>query len=182
MCARCGAPRCSGCAGLAGFDRARSVVVYRDHARSLALALKRRGRAGLAQDMAELMAAVVLRDELSRGTVTCVPGRSGGDHAELLGRAVADALGRPWIRALKRSRSGPRQSEAPSHRRRSNARRRFAPRRRVGGDVLLVDDIITTGATAEACALALLEAGARRVDVVTWARTMRRTQSFTPIY
>jgi predicted amidophosphoribosyltransferase len=40
--------------------------------------------------------------------------------------------------------------------------------------VLLVDDVFTTGATAEACSLALLAAGAHAVDVVTWARTLRR--------
>lgn len=178
MCERCGAPRCPGCQGLVGFERARSVVVYRDHARRLALALKRHGRTGLAEDMAALMAAVAARDGLCAETVSCVPGRpgAGGDHAELLAGAVAEALGRPMMaRALRRSSRGPRQSEVPRHERRSNAHGRFAARCRVSGDVLLVDDIITTGATAEACALALLEAGARRVDVLTWARTMRRT-------
>ncbi len=45
---------------------------------------------------------------------------------------------------------------------------------RPGMRVLLVDDVVTTGATAEACSLALREAGATSVDVVTWARTLRK--------
>jgi len=50
---------------------------------------------------------------------------------------------------------------------------RFAGRGVVAGAVLLVDDVLTTGATAAACAQALLRAGADRVDVLTAARSLR---------
>ncbi|GAB4257216.1 MAG: ComF family protein [Deferrisomatales bacterium] len=49
----------------------------------------------------------------------------------------------------------------------------FRPRERLAGDVLLVDDVITTTATARACARACLAAGARRVHVLALARTAR---------
>jgi predicted amidophosphoribosyltransferase len=56
--------------------------------------------------------------------------------------------------------------------RRDNVRDRFSSRP-VKGRVLLVDDVYTTGATAEACSNVLLQAGADSVDVITWARTLR---------
>ena len=46
--------------------------------------------------------------------------------------------------------------------------------RAVSGHVVLVDDVYTTGATADVCARLLRRAGAARVDVVTFARVVRR--------
>jgi predicted amidophosphoribosyltransferase len=57
--------------------------------------------------------------------------------------------------------------------RRANVSDRFSSKI-VSGPVLVVDDVYTTGATAEACALALRNAGATSVNVLTWARTLRR--------
>ena len=81
---------------------------------------------------------------------------------------------------LVRTGNGPRQADVAFAERRTNVTGRFASRRAgrmtgrmTGGQVLLVDDVFTTGATAEACSVALRDAGAGRVDVVTWARTLR---------
>ena len=99
--------------------------------------------------------------------------RRGFDHCELVARAVARDLGVGAVGLLTRRHEGPRQADVPVALRRSNVARRFDARP-VHGGVLLVDDVYTTGATAEACALALRRAGAESVDVVTWARTLLR--------
>lgn len=183
-CERCGTPtakgtgRCSACAPLEWVDRARSVVVFADPARRLTLALKRRGRRGLARDIASLMTATAVRERLTGDAVTWVPGgrgarHAGFDHTALLARALARSLGRPAVGLLRRALDGPRQADVPLAARRSNVSGRFTAAR-AGGRVLLVDDVLTTGATVEACAKALHRAGATRVDVITWARTLRR--------
>lgn len=183
VCGRCGAPSasnrdvCRQCVDLAGFRRARSVVVFAEPARSLTLSLKRRGARGLAYTMGSLMAEVGIRAGLAGDVVAFVPGgrrarRAGFDQAELLARGVARRLGIPVGGSLSRVREGPRQADVSMRERRSNVSDRFGSRP-VRGRVLLVDDVYTTGATAEACSSVLLRAGVTSVDVITWARTLR---------
>lgn len=187
ICDRCGspgpgpAPECS-CSALFGFRRARSLVTFAEPARALTLALKRRGRRPTSIGMGVLLAALASAEGLSKGkdVVTFVPGgraarRRGFDHAELLARAVARALRIPMTPLLVRRVDGPRQADVSFEDRRENVSDRFGARP-MGGAVLLVDDVFTTGATADACSIALLGTGARSVDVVTWARTLRRSR------
>jgi len=175
--ARDGASRCS-CSEFEGFVRARSLVVFAEPARSLTLALKRRGRRSLAADVGRLVADLVRAEGLAADAVTFVPAGKradarGFDHGRLLARAVARELGRPSRKLLVRALDGPRQADVGFDERRTNVLGRFRARP-TRGSVLLVDDVYTTGATANACAMALRAAGADRVDVVTWARTLRR--------
>lgn len=91
----------------------------------------------------------------------------GFDHAQLLARHVARALGLPLHRLLVRE-GGPPQTGRGRQERLSGPRMR--PARRVGGLVLAVDDVVTTGATASAAAGALRAAGAGEVWVLAAAR------------
>lgn len=182
-CGRCGAPMppaedCESCVLLGGFGRARSLLAYGGPATRLVLALKRRGRPGLAVAAGGVLADLARAEGLEGEIVAFVPAgraarRRGFDHAELLARAVARSAGRRCSPLLGRTRRGVRQADVPLEGRRENVRGRFFARP-VDRPVLLVDDVFTTGATAEACATALMEAGAPAVDVLTLARTIRR--------
>ncbi len=109
------------------------------------------------------------------------------DQAQLLARRVARALGLPFEpRALHRVRHTARQVGETLAAREANVRDAFlgVPRRVEGARLLLVDDVVTTGATARAAAQALLLAGARRVDVAAAARAFSgdgAVQSARPI-
>ena len=70
-------------------------------------------------------------------------------------------------------RSTERQSGLRADRRAGNVRGAFEARGRVGRRVLLVDDVATSGSTARECARALLEGGARSVEVAVFARATR---------
>lgn len=181
LCVRCGGPWTSpscACEGLVGFARARSLVVFAEPARALTLAVKRRGTSAASRAIGSLLAGLCRREGLDPDVVTFVPGGRasalrGFDHAELIATAAGHQLGVSVGKLLRRTREGPRQADVPLAARRSNVSGRFAARR-AAGRVLIVDDVFTTGATAEACALALTAAGADSVDVVTWARTVLR--------
>ena len=94
------------------------------------------------------------------------------DQAMLLAAAFARAAGRPVLRgALHRVRETPPQVGRDRATRARNVAGAFAASRGVTGrDLVLVDDVVTTGATVDAASLALRSAGARSVAVVALAR------------
>jgi len=97
----------------------------------------------------------------------------GYDQAGRLAERLARAGGRPRLTgALQRLRETPPQVGRSRAARAANVAGAFAadPRRVAGLELVLVDDVVTTGATADAAARALLAAGARRVTVVALAR------------
>jgi ComF family protein len=145
------------------------------------LSLKYAGRARLASALGRLaFRALVAPGELDAGAaVVPVPlhwrrrRERGYNQAELLARAIAGAADRPCCRALVKVAPRPPQaglSAAARLRNAAGAYRARLPGRLLGARLLLVDDVFTTGATAEACTRALLRAGARSVDVLTVAR------------
>jgi len=96
----------------------------------------------------------------------------GFDQAEELAKTIAGKTGKPYVCALKRIRNTPTQTKLNAARRQENMRGAFESVQRVSGRVLLVDDVLTTGATTGECAEALMDAGAKSVTVVTFARAV----------
>ena len=102
----------------------------------------------------------------------------GFNQAQLVAHALARELALPLAAALLRTRAGPPQAALPWQARLGNVRGAFAARGRLDGlAVVLVDDVMTTGATLAAAAAAALAAGARRVDCWVVARTLPPGQS-----
>ena len=184
LCARCGTPtawpveRCSECAGRRlAFRTARAAVGYDRTARALVLGWKERGLRRLADEAAALVAEAVARPDVE--ALAYVPGDGerllwrGHNTAEELARALGARWELPVVAALARTGCAPRQRGRGRVERRANVRGAFRPRGEAPRRVALVDDVYTTGATANAAASALRKGGARTVDVVTFARTLR---------
>jgi len=103
--------------------------------------------------------------------------RRGFNQSDLLAREVARRCGAPVVSAVRRVRATAPQAGLSNTRRRANVAGAFVVRRLAAlrdRRVLLVDDVMTTGATASACAGAIKRAGARHVTVLTLARVDRR--------
>jgi predicted amidophosphoribosyltransferase len=127
-------------------------------------------------------AAAVVVDSVERpeaGCLTFIPAdadrrlRRGHHPAEALARELARTWGIGVEPFLVRVRGSPRQRELTRIERRRNVATAFAAARPSPARIVLVDDVYTTGATANAAASALRKAGARQVEVVTFARTIR---------
>jgi ComF family protein len=195
-CARCAMPLgpwadrrggCSECRGRSlGFDAAIALGPYQGPIRDLCLRLKREANAWLAPWLAELL--VEARPEVGReaGDPRVVPvplhwrrqWERGYNQADELARGLSRRLGLRKVHALRRVVATPALARAGRTERARVMRQAFAPRRSssvAGRTVLLVDDILTTGATCGAAARALKRAGAKRVVAVVIARAEGRS-------
>jgi ComF family protein len=197
-CASCGLPlpsfepppemaslRCHACrVDPPPFDYARAAGAYSGVLRDALHALKFSGKRALARPLASLMfeqcGALLGPDVDALVPVPLAPSREqerGFNQAALLAGHLAAASGRPVkYRWLRRRRSTRPQTELTAGERRDNVVRAFSASPRVAGaHVALVDDIVTTGATAAECARTLREAGARTVGVLAVARVLAVT-------
>jgi predicted amidophosphoribosyltransferase len=155
----------------------RAAVIYDDAVRSIVAAWKERGLRRLAAVAADVVAESVARP-LS-GVLTFVP--PDGDRSLRRGhhpaQRLAEELGERWElpvpALLARSGARRRQRGLALPERRRNVAGAFRPAGEAPATVALVDDVYTSGATANAAASALRKAGARRVEVVTFARAVR---------
>ena len=192
VCLRCGVGlagafdallECGSCrAHPPAFEAARAPWLYTGAAQEAIRQFKyhRRWRIGrwLADEMARVAAASFPLQEVA--AVLPVPRHwlkrrlHGFNAAELLAGAVARSLKTPCVPdALRQRRWASTQTRLSWRERTRNVEGAFVARERSVGrrTVLLVDDVLTSGATAHACARALREAGVRRVLVLTAART-----------
>jgi predicted amidophosphoribosyltransferase len=129
----------------------------------------------MAAQIAANAPAVLLPSEGTDVAVPAHPGRRrtrGFDPPELLARALARRTGLALAQPLRRSAGSSRQLGASRAARLEAGRRGFEARGPAPRTAILVDDVHTTGATLNACATALREAGAERVVALTWARTL----------
>lgn len=168
-----------------GFESAVALGCYEGNLRELCLRMKRRTDSWLGLRLAELWIEA-RRDQLpvdpvEQVVVVPVPLhwsrllRRGYNQSESLAQGLCQALRRPLRRALRRVRATPKlagRSRSERARLIQDAFRvNFFSRRAIAGrTVLLVDDVLTTGATCSAAAQALKRAGARRVVVAVIAR------------
>ncbi|MBA3366374.1 MAG: ComF family protein [Actinobacteria bacterium] len=183
-CARCGAPtawpvaRCRECSGRRlAFASARAAVVYDPAVRSVVSAWKEQGRRTLAGLAAELVVEAVPRPTVE--AIAFVPPvyeralRRGHHPAERLARKLALRWSLDLVRPLARAGAARPQRGLALAERRRNVAGAFRPSGEAPAALVLVDDVYTSGATASAVASALRRAGARRVEVVTFARAVR---------
>jgi predicted amidophosphoribosyltransferase len=169
--------RCGECSGRRlAFASARAAVAYDMAVAKLVAAWKEQGLRGTARFAAELVTEVVAPPRAS--AVTFVPPqrerslKRGHHPAGRLARELADR----WeleLRPLLARSAGRRQRGLALTERRRNVRGAFGAVDDAPAGVVLIDDVYTSGATAAAASSALRRAGARRVEVVTFARAVR---------
>ncbi|MFN3945416.1 MAG: double zinc ribbon domain-containing protein [Allosphingosinicella sp.] len=192
-CGRCGLPfeydagdgaLCGGCLKAPpDFDRLRAAVAYGDISRKVAIRLKYSGRPGIAVTMAHFMARHV--GEGDPPILAPVPlhrwriWKRGYNQAALIASALARRCGgEVELALLERVKATPPLKGMNRRERALAVRGAFrvageAKARIAGRRVVLVDDVYTSGATANACARALRKSGAGRVEIVCWARVVR---------
>lgn len=172
-------------AGVTSFDAAHTFGSYERELRELIHLFKFDGIRPLARPLGTLLAQALPRDERLD---LIVPAplhwlrylERGFNQCHLLAKELSRRTGWPVVGALRRKHAAPHQARLTKAERRRNVSRAFSvphPEKIQGRRVLLLDDVFTTGATANACASALKQAGAQRVVLLTVARTDRR-----PIY
>ncbi|HEY1331338.1 MAG TPA: double zinc ribbon domain-containing protein [Actinomycetota bacterium] len=183
-CRRCGRPweweveRCADCPP-AALDWCRAPFLYEGPVRRALMRMKFAGLRSVSEAFAPAMArALAASPDGDAPTLAWVPlGRRrrrarGYDQARELALGVGRLTGLPARRLLRRARE-----TAPQARRSGAERRRalagaFRAHGEIPSTVVLVDDVLTTGATAAECAAVLRAAGARRVGLLAAARSL----------
>jgi ComF family protein len=164
--------------------RTRAAIAYDDLSRGLAIRLKYGRKVAIARTMARYMAPLVASS--GNPVLVAVPlhrtrlWQRGFNQSALVAREISRRLNvaaDPFlIRRTKRT--PPLKGMSPLQRRKAVAGAFKVPDRSTveGRTIILIDDVLTTGSTAEACARTLKRAGATRVELVSWARVVKPSQ------
>lgn len=189
-CARCGHPlrsgaECAWCQALPAYVRAVRSCCWAEDGPSLAIvhALKYAGWRSVAEGMGRRMARLdwpwdVVAERTALVPVPLAPVRRrerGFNQAELIARVLARHWEIPvWAACLERARATESQTRLTPGERQTNVRGAFRAAPGAldlrGAHLVVVDDVVTTAATLNACAAALCDAGARIISYVTFAR------------
>lgn len=166
------------------FERSRSPLVYENEAKTLIYELKFLGKKYISETLGAMMADCFLENKMQADVIVYVPmtnkekRKRGFNQAELLANEVGKRLNIPVLPALVKIRETAAQKELTREGREKNLegayRCVFDEVKRL--NVLLVDDIFTTGATANECAKALIKGKVKSVNVLTAAVTVLKLE------
>lgn len=168
--------------GASGFDAAYSFGFYEGELRELIHLFKYGRVQTLAEPLGRLLAQALPRDQIF-DVIVPMPlhwrkrWQRGFNQSELLASELGRRTHVPVKNALRRVRFTSSQAGLTNSKRRLNVSGAFRARKRLvlhGKQILLIDDVMTTGATAASCARALKLAGVRQVTLLTLARVDRR--------
>lgn len=192
-CQRCGLPlagteveTCGRClAGPPNLDRMRAAVAYDDLPRSIALRLKYGRKVALARTMSRYMAplkgewpcnSIIVPVPLHRWRLWS----RGFNQSVLVARELSKtwgiAAGNQLLRRVRRTQPLKGMNHAQRRKAVAGAFAVANADRVKGKTVILIDDVLTSGSTVEACAKVLRRAGASRVELICWARVVRPVQ------
>ena len=194
ICLVCGAPiedesdYCMRCQNNeSNFERSRSPFVYDGEAKELIHKMKFGGKKYIAKTLGAFMADCFVKNEMSADVITFVPmtrqeeRKRGFNQAELIANDLGERLHLPVLPALQKIKDTSQQKELTREDRMKNLdgafRCVFDEVKRL--NVLLVDDVFTTGITANECAKALLKGKAKSVSVLTAAVTVLKPKGET---
>ncbi len=168
---------CEECKGVDfGFESAQAPLIYEGVGKEIVHALKYKGYTRVVD---RLMVPLLLEVVEGRfDAVVPVPlhssrlRRRGFNQARLMAKSLAEEMRSILSDTLEVVRSTRDQVELSGAGRRANVRGAFGAKGRIGGRVLLVDDVFTTGATMSECAKMLVRAGAAEVHAVSLCRAV----------
>jgi ComF family protein len=163
-----------------GGIKAFSLYNYDGLIKSLVTGYKYSGKKWLSRFMGDAMASRLRSLPISTDCVCNVPlhikrrKSRGFDQSETIAKRISEVTDIPYIAALRRVRNTKTQTKLNEAQRRENISGAFESAAMVSGNVLLIDDVLTTGATALECARVLKEAGAGNVYIMTFARAVMK--------